>query len=125
MKLTITSHPFVMKSKMPLCLALVLGGVLFGCFGAQCAYGLEAPPVQLDRTNLKTDYSFLQVNTVHIHFTNNEMVTFIVAVIPKDKHQAKHFSGVLAIRDPNIKDRDNSIAWTEGTGTTATNRTAH
>ena len=34
MKLTITSHPFAMKSKMPLCLALVLGGVLFGAVPA-------------------------------------------------------------------------------------------
>ncbi|MGD0252485.1 MAG: hypothetical protein ABSC01_07285 [Verrucomicrobiota bacterium] len=86
-----------MKAKIILCLALVLSGI----FATQCAYGFVSE-VQINHTNLIKDYSFLQINTVRIHYTNNETILFTVTVTPKEKQQSEHFEGFLKINDTNI-----------------------
>src|SRR5665647_2438813 len=90
-----------MKPKLLLGLALVLGGALFFLSAIQPAYGYEVV-IQLNHTNLNTDYSFLQITAVRNHSTNNEMVFFTVIVMPKDKHQPENFTGLLVIRDSHL-----------------------
>jgi hypothetical protein len=94
-----------MKSKLLLCLTLV-----FSCsFATQRAYGYVAE-VQINHANLKTDYSFLKIKTKHINLTNNEVVNFIVVVIPKDKDYI--YSGTLWINDASIKGSHKTICDT-------------
>jgi hypothetical protein len=83
-----------MKPKIILCLALV-----FLCsFATQRACG-SVIEIQINHADLKTNFSFLKIRTVHINFTNNEVVFFTVVVIPKDKHYI--YSGNLEISDTN------------------------
>ena len=65
-----------MKAKIILCLALVLSGVFVT--ESLCAYEVE---IQLNHTNLKTNFSFLEIKTFHISYTNNDVVAFTVLVI--------------------------------------------
>jgi hypothetical protein len=100
-----------MKPKLLLGLALVLCGGLFFLSATQQAYGYEVV-IQLNHTNLNTDYSFLQITAVRNHSTNNEMVFFTVIVMPKDKHQPENFTGLLVIRDSHLNKPDDFIAQT-------------
>jgi hypothetical protein len=91
------SYNHSMKPKIILCLALVLSGI----FTIQHAYGFVAE-IQINHTNLKTDYSFLKIKTVRLNFTNNPVVVFTVIVVPKDKlQQSDNFEGWLEISDAN------------------------
>ena len=96
-----------MKPKLILCLALVLSGV----FASQRAYGYVAE-IQINHANLKADFSFLKIKTVHINLTNDEVVFFTVMVIPKDKQQSERFEGHLEINDASIKGSHKVIAYT-------------
>jgi len=99
-----------MKPKLLLGLALVLNMLIF-LSATQPAYGYEVF-IQLNHTNLNTDYSFLQITAVRNHSTNNEAVFFTVVVIPKDKHQPENFTGRLVIRDTHLNKPDDFIAQT-------------
>jgi hypothetical protein len=101
-----------MKSKLILCLALVLSGMIFYSFATLNAYG-STVEIQINHANLKTDYSFLKINTSRVLFTNNPVLYFTVTVIPKDKRQqADNFEGTLTINDPSIKDSHTVIGYT-------------
>jgi hypothetical protein len=100
-----------MKPKLILCLALVLSGGLFFLSATQPVYGYEVL-IQLNHTNLNTDYSFLRVTAVRNHSTNNEMVFFTVIAMPKDKHQPENFTGLLMIRDSHLNKPDDFITQT-------------
>ena len=101
-----------MKPKLILCHALVLSGIFLCFFATQSAYGFVGE-IQINHTNLKSDYSFLKIKTVHLNFTNNPVVFFTVIVIPKDKRQqSEHFEGHLGINDPSIKDIHKVIGYT-------------
>jgi len=105
----IFGNDWPMNPKILLCLALVLSGGLFGFFTPQCAYGYVAE-IHLNHSDLKTDFSFLKIQTVRLNFTNDEMVAFTVVVMPKDKHLPENFHGRLDINDAGIKGSHNSIA---------------
>jgi hypothetical protein len=79
-----------MKPKLLPGLALVLSGTLFFLSATQPVYGYEVL-IQLNHTNLNTDYSFLQITAVRNNATNSEVVFFTVVVIPRDKHQPPPF----------------------------------
>jgi hypothetical protein len=84
-----------MNPKIILCLALVLSGI----FASQRTYGYEEE-IRINHANLKTDCSFLKIETVRINLTNDPVVFFTVIVIPKDKRQqSEHFEGHLEIND--------------------------
>jgi hypothetical protein len=85
-----------MKPKIILCLALVLSGI----FATQHAYCSEAE-IQINHANLVKDYSFLQISSLRIPYTNNETVLFTVTVTPKEKKQSVYFLGHLRISDTN------------------------
>jgi hypothetical protein len=100
-----------MKPKSLLCLALVLSGGLIGCFNSQSAYGYQEQ-IRLNPANLKSDYSFVRISTLHLNLTNDEMVVYYVVVMPKDGHKPANFEGFLDVKDSNIKGRYNYIAST-------------
>jgi hypothetical protein len=112
-----------MKPKLLLCLALVLSGIIFYSFATLNAYGFVAE-IQINPANLKTDYSFLKINTVRVVFTNNPVVYFTVIVTPKDKRQqSDNFEGNLTINDPSIKDSHKVIGYTSVTARKSTDGT--
>ncbi len=87
-----------MNSKIILCLAPVLIGGLLGLFAPQDAFGYDVP-IEINHTNIKTDYSFLLIKAVHYLGTNDEMVIFRVVVMPKHKRWPDDFSGLLTIKN--------------------------
>src|ERR1035438_8474937 len=98
-----------MKAKIILCLALVLSGVFVT--ESLCAYEVE---IQLNHTNLKTNFSFLEIKTFHISYTNNDVVAFTVLVIQTNK--SEKVTGYLEIRDTNAKGSNNYIVYTSVQG---------
>jgi len=98
-----------MKSKIILCLALVLSGIF--AKESLCAYEVE---IQLNHSNLKTNFSFLEIKTVHISYTNNEVVAFTVLVIQTNK--SENITGCLEVRETNSKGSNNYIVYTSVQG---------
>src|SRR5580704_18463548 len=86
-----------MRSKLLLCLALVLSGL----FATQCAYGFVAE-IQINHANLKTYCPVVTIKTTRPNWTNDEVVFFTVIVFPKDKQRSDHFSGRLEISDTDV-----------------------
>ena len=82
-----------MKPKLLLCLALVLGTAI------QQALGMATPPIELTATNLATDYSFIEIKSVHLPKSGNEFDFITVTVTPKKGHIPMNFEGWLEIRD--------------------------
>jgi hypothetical protein len=93
-----------MKSKLLLCLALVVFA-----FDAQLVRAFDEP-YEVNRTNITTRYfSFLLVKAIDIHPTNNnEVIVFRIIVMPKEKHQPEQFGASL-----NISDGNKYILWAE------------
>lgn len=100
-----------MKPKFPLCFALIVSGSLLGCFNPLTANGFQAQ-IQIQPENLKSDYSFVRISTLHLNLTNDEMVVFYIVVMPKDGHKPANFEGFLDVKDSSVKGRYNYIAST-------------
>ena len=83
-----------MKSKLLLCLALVLGGY-FAPLTVQAYWGL----VPVDRANMDSTTPFVRMVSIPFGTTNDSRVAFSIYVLPKDKAGARLFSGNLAVKN--------------------------
>jgi len=64
-------------------------------FGLQCAQSMETPPIELNKSNLAADFSFVLIKAIDIPKTNNELNLFTVVIMAKDKHHPENFEGWL------------------------------
>jgi hypothetical protein len=96
-----------MKSKLLLCLALVLSG----CFYSRTAHAYVAL-IPLNRTNIATTAPFLRIVSTHYGLTNNPITEFSVFVLLKNKSDVETTSGILTVKDAQQKDSDTYIVNT-------------
>jgi len=60
---------------------------------------METPPFCINKTNLLTDFKFIEVSSIPRHTPEFEGGFFTIIVTSKNGHKPDHFSGFIQVND--------------------------